>query len=145
MAMNVGSDSGGEDEVMIDINTTPLIDVMLVLLIMLIITIPIQTHAVKLDFPPPQQTPPTEPPPVVNIVIDFDGSIYWDNDLVPDRPTLEGKLAAVGQIAKQDQPEFHISPNKLVTYKYVAEVMASAQHLGVSKIGLLGNDQFVDQ
>ena len=76
MAMNVGS-SGGEDEVMMDINTTPLIDVMLVLLIMLIITIPVQTHAVKLDFPPPQ--PPKDNqvlPQVVDILIDFDGSIY---------------------------------------------------------------------
>jgi biopolymer transport protein ExbD len=143
MAMSVGS-GGGDDEVMIDINTTPLIDVMLVLLIMLIITIPVQTHAVKLDFGPPGAPPPV-PPPVVDILVDFDGSIYWNNDVVPDRPTLESKLAEIGQEPKADQPEVHIRPNKLVPYKYVAEVMASAQHLGVSKIGLIGNEQFVDQ
>jgi biopolymer transport protein ExbD len=143
MAMNVGS-GGGEEDVMIDINTTPLIDVMLVLLIMLIITIPVQTHAVKLDFGPPGPPPPT-PPAVVDILVDFDGSIYWNNDSIPDRPTLEAKLAGIGQVDKAEQPEVHIRPNKLVPYKYVAEVMASAQHLGVSKIGLIGNEQFVDQ
>jgi len=145
MSMNVGSDSGGEDEVMIDINTTPLIDVMLVLLIMLIITIPVQTHAVKLDFGPPSKDAPVVLPQVIDILVDFDGTIYWNNDPIPDRPTLEAKLAAVGQINKADQPEVHVNPNKLVSYKYVAEVMASAQHLGVSKIGLIGSDQFVEQ
>jgi biopolymer transport protein ExbD len=144
MAMNVGS-GGDSDEPMMDINTTPLIDVMLVLLIMFIITIPIQTHAVKLDFGPPGPPPPM-PPPVVNIVVEGDGGIYWDDiaDAL-DRPTLEAKLAAIGAGEKADQPEVHIRPNKLVSYKYVAEVMASAQRLGVSKIGLIGNEQFVDQ
>jgi biopolymer transport protein ExbD len=130
---------------MIDINTTPLIDVMLVLLIMLIITIPVQTHAVKLDFPPPQ--PPTDkpPPPVVDIIIEFDGTIYWNNDVVPDRPTLEAKLEAIGEQPKEDQPELHLRPNKLVEYKYVAEVMAEAQKHNANKIALLGNEQFADQ
>jgi biopolymer transport protein ExbD len=145
MAMNVGS-SGGEDEVMMDINTTPLIDVMLVLLIMLIITIPVQTHAVKLDFPPPQQTPPPPTQPqVVDILIDFDGSIYWNNDAIPDRPTLDAKFDAIGQQPKDDQPEIHIRPNKLVDYRFVAGVMASAQHHNAVKIALLGSEQFVDQ
>jgi len=144
MSMQVGSDSG-EDEVMLDINTTPLIDVMLVLLIMLIITIPIQTHAVKLDFPPPSSDAPPVPPPVVDILVDFDGSIYWNNDEIPDRPTLETKMGIIGAEPVAQQPEMHIRPNKLVPYKYVAEVMATAQHHGVSKIGLLGSEQFVDQ
>jgi biopolymer transport protein ExbD len=145
MAMNVGS-GGGDDEVVVDINTTPLIDVMLVLLIMLIITIPVQTHAVKLDFPPPQPTPQDlKPPEVVDIVVDFNGDIYWNNELIPDRPTLEAKLAAIGAEPKEDQPEIHLRPNKLVEYKYVAEVMAEAQHNGAVKIGLLGNEQFADQ
>ena len=145
MSMNVGS-GGGDDEVVVDINTTPLIDVMLVLLIMLIITIPVQTHAVKLDFPPPQPTPPPDKlPQVVDIVVDFNGDIYWNNDLIPDRPTLEAKLQAVGAQPKEDQPEIHLRPNKLVEYKYVAEVMAEAQHNNAVKIGLLGNEQFADQ
>jgi biopolymer transport protein ExbD len=146
MAMSVGS-GGGDDEVMIDINTTPLIDVMLVLLIMLIITIPVQTHAVKLDFPPPPPPVlnPPPPPPVVDIVVDFNGDIYWNNEIVPDRPTLEAKFQAIGAQPKDDQPEIHLRPNKLVEYKYVAEVMAEAQRNGAVKIALLGNEQFADQ
>jgi biopolymer transport protein ExbD len=142
MGMNVGSPEGGGDpDVMVDINTTPLIDVMLVLLIMLIITIPIQTHAVKLNMPTDQTAPPPTPPVVVNIDVDFDGTILWDGQVVPDKNTLEYKLQ---QVALQtDQPEVHLRPNKLVTYKYVAMVMASAQRLGVTKIGLVGNEQFV--
>jgi biopolymer transport protein ExbD len=143
MAMNVGSPGGSnaDPDVMVDINTTPLIDVMLVLLIMLIITIPIQTHAVKLNLPNTNSAPPPRPPPVVNIDIDFDGTILWDGDVIPDRAALEDRLRGIA--AQADQPEVHLRPNKLVTYKYVAMVMASAQRLGVTKIGLVGNEQFV--
>lgn len=143
MAMNLSSSSGGSDpDVMVDINTTPLIDVMLVLLIMLIITIPIQTHAVKLNMPNTQSTPPPTPPVVVNIDVDFDGTITWDGQVVPNRETLEYKLQQIARMP--DQPEVHLHPNKLVTYKYVAMVMASAQRLGVTKIGLVGNEQFAN-
>jgi len=143
MAMNVGK-PGAEQDVMLDINTTPLIDVMLVLLIMLIITIPIQTHAVKLDMPN-GAPPPTnnEPPPVVEIYIDFDGTITWNGQVIPDRQTLEWRLQNEG-VNVAVQPEVHVRPNKLATYKYVAEVMASAQRLGVTKIGIIGNEQFAD-
>jgi biopolymer transport protein ExbD len=145
MAMNVGSGGGsGDPEAIVDINTTPLIDVMLVLLIMLIITIPIQTHAVKLDMPN-GAPPPTnnEPPPVVEIYIDFDGTITWNGQVIPDRQTLEWRLQNEG-VNVAVQPEVHVRPNKLATYKYVAEVMASAQRLGVTKIGIIGNEQFAD-
>ena len=143
MAMNIGS-SGGSDEpdVVVDINTTPLIDVMLVLLIMLIITIPVQTHAVKLDMPAGNPPITTVQPEVVTIDVDFDGTILWNNQVVPDRATLEGKLQSVATAA--NQPEVHVRPNKLATYKYVATVLASAQHLGVTKIGIVGNEQFVE-
>ena len=140
MAMSIGN-SEGDAEVMVDINTTPLIDVMLVLLIMLIITIPIQTHAIKLDLPDPRsQPPPTQPPPVVNVEIDFDGTILWDGVTVPDRATLESRLAQAAQ--QQPQPEFHVRPNSLGEYSYVAEVMASGQRLGSHSTGLVGNEQF---
>ena len=92
MAMNVGS-GGGDDEPMIDINTTPLIDVMLVLLIMLIITIPIQTHAVKMNMPVGPSAPPPKPPEIVRIDVDFDGTIGWNGEIVADRSELEAKLA----------------------------------------------------
>src|SRR5690242_15971408 len=140
MAMNVGSGAGGEPEVMIDINTTPLIDVMLVLIIMLIITIPKQNHSVNLNMPVGTPPPPTKEPVVITIDVDFDGTVLWDNVVVPDRATLESKLMAVA--AQADQPEVHLRPNKLVAYKSVAGVMASAQRLGVTKIGMVGNEQF---
>jgi biopolymer transport protein ExbD len=140
--MNVGSSSAsGDPEVMVDINTTPLIDVMLVLLIMLIITIPIQTHAVKLNMPVGNPPPPPTPPIIVNIDVDFDGTVLWDGVVVPDRPTLEARLSKAA--AEPTQPEIHLRPNKLVTYKDVAAVMASAQRLGITKLGLVGNEQFM--
>ncbi len=135
MGMNVGG--GKEDDVMIEINTTPLIDVMLVLLIMLIITIPIQTHAVKLDLPVDQNAaPPPEPPPVVNLEVDFDGTIYWDGVIVDDRAELQQRFLQASRLPRQ--PEFHIRPNRLVAYKHVAGVMATAQKLGITNIGLVG-------
>ncbi|MBC8022797.1 MAG: biopolymer transporter ExbD [Burkholderiales bacterium] len=140
MSMSVGSGEG-DPEVMLDINTTPLIDVMLVLIIMLIITIPIQTHAVKLNMPVGNPPPPPTPPEVVTIEVDFDGTILWNGEQI-DRPTLDAKFRSAS--AQPDQPEVHLRPNKLVTYKHVAHVMASAQRLGVTKIGLIGAEQFLD-
>ena len=139
MAMSSG---GAEGEPMMDINTTPLIDVMLVLLIMFIITIPIQTHAVKLNMPVGNPPPPLTPPTVVTIEVDFDGTVLWNGETVPDRPTLEARFKNAA--AMPDQPEFHLRPNKLVTYKHVAGVMASAQRNGITKIGLIGAEQFLD-
>ena len=142
MAMSVGPGRGGQEpDVMIDINTTPLIDVMLVLLVMLIITIPIQLHAVNLNMPVGNPPPPIEQPQVVTIDVDFDGTIYWNGEMVPDRAALEEKLAQAA--AMPVQPEVHLRPNKLAEYKDVAAVMASAQRLGVVKLGLVGNEQFV--
>ena len=143
MGMNVGSSSGDGDDVMVDMNTTPLIDVMLVLLVMLIITIPIQLHSVNMNMPVPNNAaPPPVPPEIIRIDLDFDGTIGWNGEIVPDRATLEQKLRQVA--AQPDQPEVHLRPNKLVTYKYVAMVMASAQRLGVTKIGIVGNEQFLN-
>jgi len=138
--MTVGS-SSKDPEVMVDINTTPLIDVMLVLLIMLIITIPIQTHAVKLNMPIAK--PPATPvqPQVVTIDIDFDGTIIWNGDTLSGRPELESRMRA--SAAMQDQPEIHLRPNKLVKYRNVAMVMASAQRLGLTKVGIIGHEQFI--
>ena len=142
MSMNVGSSSGGgaDPEPMMEMNMTPLIDVMLVLIIMLIITIPKQNHSVNLNMPVGKPPEKTVEPVVVTIDVDFDGTIMWDGQIVPDRATLEQKL--MGVAAQPDQPEVHLRPNKLVSYKYVAGVMASAQRLGVNKIGMVGNEQF---
>ena len=140
MSMQVGG-GGDDDAPMMDINTTPLIDVMLVLIIMLIITIPIQTHAVKMNMPVGPSAPQTKPPDVIRIDVDFDGTIGWNGEVLADRAALESRLQSVA--AQPDQPEVHLRPNKLVSYKVVAMVMASAQRLGVTKIGLVGNEQFL--
>lgn len=142
MGMNVSSGrAGDEPEVMVDINTTPLIDVMLVLLIMLIITIPIQMHSIKMDLPVGNPPPPATPPEVVQIDIDFDGTTTWNGTVVPDRGALESKLAQVA--AEPVQAEIHLNPNRLVPYRDVAAVMATAQRVGATKIGLIGNEQYM--
>ena len=142
MGMSVGSgSSSGEPEAMMDINTTPLIDVMLVLIIMLIITIPVQLHSVNLNMPAGNPPPPIKEPVVVTIDVDFDGTILWNGEAIPSRQALEVKLRDAA--AQPDQPEVHVRPNKLVEYKYVAEVLAESQRLGITKLGMVGNEQFV--
>ena len=129
---------------MVDINTTPLIDVMLVLLIMFIITIPIQTHAVKMNMPVPNNAArPPAPPEIIRIDVDFDGTIGWNGEVIEagNRAAIEQRLMAVA--AQADQPEVHLRPNKLVVYKHVAMIMATAQRLGVTKIGIVSNEQFL--
>ena len=143
MSMAAPSSSSSEPEVMMEMNMTPLIDVMLVLIIMLIITIPVQNHSINLNMP--TNTPPVtnQPDPIVKTIdVDFDGTISWDGEVMPIQ-VLETKLAAVA--AMKDQPEVHLRPNKLVAYKSVAAVMAMAQRLGVTKIGMVGNEQFLNQ
>jgi len=140
MAMSIGG--GGEDEPMMDINTTPLIDILLVLLIMFIITIPVMTHAVKLDMP--QAQPPTEDlvqPEVIDLMIDFDGTILWNGTVVPSVDTLDGYFRREAQ--KDPQPELHINPNKRASYDIVARVLASAQRNHLNKIGFVGSEQFM--
>lgn len=140
MGMSMGN--GGDDEPMMDINTTPLIDVMLVLLIMFIITIPVQLHSVNMNMPQASDAPkPDVPPIVLKIDIDDKGKVYWNGEEMPDRPTLERKLYAIAQLP--EQPEVHLKPQKTTEYKYVAAVMASAQRLGVTNIGIVGNERFI--
>jgi biopolymer transport protein ExbD len=131
----------GEGEPMMEINMTPLIDVMLVLLTLLIITLPIQTHAVKLDMPAPSKvTNPLFKPTVVNLTIDFDGTILWDGTPI-DRGTLQSYFQNAA--SDEPQPEIHLNPNKLAKYDVVAKVLADAQRLGVKKIGFTGLDQYM--
>ncbi len=141
MSMNVGS-SGGSDAPMMEMNMTPLIDVLLVLIILLIMTLPIQNHSVSLNMPTISPPLVVEPPVVVTIDVDFDGAIYWNKEVVPDRDALETKLKKVAEEPKQ--PEVHLHPDKMVSYKFVAAVLASAQRLGVTNIGVVGNEQFIE-
>ena len=138
MSMNVGNASG-EGEVMVEMNTTPLIDVMLVLLTLLIITLPIQTHAVKLDMPSQTNSPPIVPPETVELGVDFDGSITWNGQTI-DRSTMDSYFEDAAK--KTPQPEIHLNPNRLAKYDAVAKVLADAQRLGVIHIGFTGIDQY---
>ena len=141
MAMSVGSASGKEPDVMIDINTTPLIDVMLVLLVMLIITLPIQLHAINLNMPVGNPPPPLILPQVVKIDIDSNGTTYWNGEVVPDRANLEDRIRSAA--AMNPQPEVHLRPDKASKYGVAAGIMASAQRLGLTKIGIVGSEQFM--
>ena len=143
MSMNVGSGNSDEPEVMMDINTTPLIDVMLVLLIMLIITIPIQLHSVNMDMPIGNPPPPLQKPEVVKIDIDPQSIVYWNGIAIAQAGELELKMKA--SAAQQMQPEVHLRPNKLAKYDVVARVMAAAQRIGLTKIGIIGSEQFLDE
>ena len=138
MAMAVG---GNEGQSYSDINMTPLIDVMLVLLIIFIITIPSQTHAVKIDnpLPPPPGQPPPPPAEVIDLAIDFDGTLLWNKAPV-DRATLQGYISS--EATKDPQPEVHITVDKFAKYEIVAQTLADLQHRGLKKIGFVNNDYF---
>ena len=143
MAMNMGTGGGsGEPEVMMDINITPLIDVMLVLLIMLIITIPAQLHSVNLDMP--VGTPPAKKvdPVVIKIDVTAAGVINWNGEAVASRGDLEARLTAAHLM--QPQPELHIKSDAKAKYEVVAGVLASAQRIGLTKLGIVGSEQFVN-
>lgn len=140
MAMSVST--GGGDAPMCDVNTTPLIDVMLVMLVMLIITLPIQTHAVKLDMPRPDNN--SNPPPparVIDIAIDYDGTILWN-----DQPSSLGQLESYFKQEAQLEPqaEIHLRPDRRARYDVVANVLASAQRNRMVKIGFVNVSQFRD-
>ena len=140
MSMNVGSSGSGDPEVLMDINTTPLIDVMLVLLVMLIITIPIQLHAVNLDMP--VGTPPTNniKPEKVQIDIDENSVVYWQGVAV-SATELDTNMATVS--AQALQPEVHIRPNKLASYAVFANVLSASKRKGLTKMAVIGSEQFV--
>ncbi|MFN3370015.1 MAG: ExbD/TolR family protein [Sphingomonadaceae bacterium] len=132
----------GSDEPKRDMNVVPLIDVLLVLIIMFIITIPIQTHAVKLDLPPPTNLPNDIKPDFNQINIDFLNTIYW-NDQEVTLEQLDGYLRQVGAIQPAEaQPELRLRPDQLARYEVVNKVMALAQQAGIRKMGFVGNEAY---
>ncbi|HJT44075.1 MAG TPA: biopolymer transporter ExbD [Rhizomicrobium sp.] len=135
------STSTAEGDVMVEMNTTPLIDVMLVLLTLLIITLPIQTHAVKLDMPAGPNNPPLVPPQTVELGVDFDGTITWNGTAI-SRATMASYFADIGKKPNDQQDEIHVNPNRLAKYDAVAMVLADAQRLGATHIGFTGIDQY---
>jgi biopolymer transport protein ExbD len=140
MAMSIGGASGG---VMCEINTTPLIDVMLVLLVTLIISLPVMTHAVKLDMPQANNPPPPDQrPEVIDVEIDFDGTVVWNGNVVRDMNQLEDYFHS--EAAKTPQPELHLRPDRRAKYDYIARVLASAQRNRMKKIGFVNTSEFGD-
>jgi biopolymer transport protein ExbD len=138
MSMSMG---GTEGEALCDINTTPLIDVMLVLLIMFIITIPIMTHAVKLDMPQANNPPPPDArPEVIDLEVDFDGTVVWNGTVVPSVQTLEQYFKS--ESGKEPQPEIHLRPDRRAKYGTVAAVLAAAQRNRMKKIGFVNTSEF---
>src|SRR5690606_22962590 len=136
MGMNVGSNQ--DDDVMLDVNMTPLIDVMLVLLIMFIITIPIPNNSINIDLPNGTPPPTNEKPPEpVTLRIDAQGKLFWNGQPVANKQALETLFAGVAQQADQDT--IKVQPDKMTEYKDVAMVMAAAQRLNVKKIGVSAN------
>jgi biopolymer transport protein ExbD len=138
MAMSVGTSSGAA---MCDINTTPLIDVMLVLLVTLIVSLPIMTHAVKLDMPQTNTPPPPDQrPDVIDLEIDFDGTVVWNGTPVQSLSQLEGYFHT--EADKPVQAEIHLRPDRRVRYDYVAKVLAAAQRNRMKKIGFVNVSEF---
>jgi biopolymer transport protein ExbD len=138
MAMSVGT---GDGEAMCDINTTPLIDVMLVLLVTLIVSLPVMTHAVKLDMPQDtHQPPPDTPPEVIDLEIDSDGTVAWNGTPVTGLDQLEGYFH--NEAAKDPQPEIHLRPDRRARYGVVAQVLAAAQRNRMVKIGFTNVAEF---
>ena len=133
-----GSDS--DPEPMVDINTTPLVDVLLVLLVMLIITIPIQLHSVNIEMPG-QAPPPQVEPQVVQVDVTAGGAFLWNGEVLAGRDELETRLRAAA-VTQPEQPEIHLRPHRAAKYDRVAAALASAQRLGLTKIGLVGSEQF---
>jgi biopolymer transport protein ExbD len=127
--------------VMGEMNTTPLIDVMLVLLVMLIITIPIQLHSVDLNLPSGKSPPSLSEPEVIRIGVQSDGIITWNDESLPDMAALEGRMKE--KAGQTEQPEIHLRPSKVVRYEKVAAVMALAQRLGLKKLAIAGGEQFM--
>ena len=123
-----------EDEVMSEINMTPLVDVMLVLLIIFIITIPVINHSVKIDLPRATSQPDDLKPENIHLDIDAQGQIFWNSEAI-DASQLSLRIATAAQ--KTPQPELHLRAERTTQYEKVAQVMAAAQSGGLSKIGFI--------
>ncbi|MDK2123002.1 ExbD/TolR family protein [Parachitinimonas caeni] len=132
MAFGNGLEDG--DEVMSEINMTPLVDVMLVLLIIFIITVPVLTHSVKLDLPRAQNQPNVVKPETITLSVTVDGTVHW-NDTVVDAATLDQRLRAAA--SQQPQPEIHIRGDRKVNYEHVVKTMAAVQRAGILKLGFV--------
>jgi biopolymer transport protein ExbD len=132
--MAMGSLSDADDDFNPEINTTPLVDVMLVLLIIFIITVPVMNHSVKIDLPRASSQPDETKPENINLSIDADGKLYWNAELI-DASQLQARIAVAA--SRKPQPELHLRAERTTQYERVAQVMAAAQSAGLGKIGFV--------
>jgi biopolymer transport protein ExbD len=135
MSMSVGSADDGEDKPMSEINTTPLVDIMLVLLIIFLITVPVITQSVKVDLPKAANIPTQTKPENINIAVDRDGNVYWNTALVPDQQQLLDRLKSVATM--DPQPEIHVRGDKHTQYEYIGRVIVLCQRSGIQKVGFI--------
>jgi biopolymer transport protein ExbD len=136
MSMNVSSgDLEAEEKPMSEINTTPLVDVMLVMLIIFLITIPVITQSVKVDLPKAANIPTQTKPENINIAVDAQGNVYWNTAMVPTQEALLERLKSVAVM--DPQPEVHLRGDRGTAYEHVGRVMVSAQRAGIMKIGFI--------
>ena len=135
MGMNVGGEGGGEDNVMSDINTTPLVDVMLVLLIIFLITIPVITHTIPVTLPKIANQPTKTKPENINVAVNSGGDVFWNEALVPSQQKLLDLIKATA--VKQPQPEIHIRADRSAKFEYVGRVIYLVQRGGVAKVGFI--------
>ena len=135
MAMAIGSDDGAEDEVNSTINTTPLVDVMLVLLIIFLITIPVVTHTVPVKLPAETNQPYKTKPENVTIAVNKDGDIFWGTQFIADTDTLLDRLKEVSVL--DPRPEVHIRGDQNTRYEFIGKVIVTAQRAGIAKVGFI--------
>jgi len=135
MGASIGPADGEEDEMLSAINTTPLVDVMLVLLIIFLITIPVVTHTVPVALPKEINQPTQTKPENVNIAVDRDGQLYWNEQALPDYKALFEKLKTVSPL--QPQPEVHIRGDQDVRYEFVGKIVTTVQRAGIAKVGFI--------
>ena len=135
MAMNVASADGDEEEMNSTINTTPLVDVMLVLLIIFMITIPVVTQSIKLELPKERNVPTQTKPENIVIAVNRDGEVHWGLERLPDIETLVTRLKLVA--VKEPQPEVHSRGDSEVRYESVGRVVVACQRAGILKVGFI--------
>jgi biopolymer transport protein ExbD len=135
MSMNVASGDGSDEKPMSEINTTPLVDVMLVLLIIFLITVPVITQSVKVDLPKAANIPTQTKPENVNIAVDKEGNVYWNTALIPTQDALLDRLKSVAVM--DPQPEIHVRGDRATAYEFIGRVMVLCQRAGIQKVGFI--------